>query len=147
MLLKTLKNGVTQRSHRVTQRKKRYMEINKITETIIGCAIEKHKVLGPGLLESAYEECLFFELQKAGLYVERQKPVPVVYKEIKLECGYRIDLLVENVVVVELKTVDAYNPVHEAQVLTYMKFSNKQIGLLINFNVTLLKNGLKRYKR
>ena len=122
------------------------MEINKITETIIGCAIEVHKILGPGLLESAYEECLYFELQKAGLIVERQKPVPVVYKEIKLECGYRIDLLVENTVVIELKTVDAFNPVHEAQVLTYMKFSKKSIGLLINFNVTLLKNGLKRYK-
>ena len=122
------------------------MEINKITETIIGCAIEVHKILGPGLLESAYEECLYFELQKAGLIVERQKPVPVVYKEIKLECGYRIDLLVENTVVIELKTVDAFNPVHEAQVLTYMKFSKKSIGLLINFNVTLLRNGLKRYK-
>ena len=121
------------------------MEVNKITEAIIGCSIEVHKVLGPGLLESAYEECLFFELQKAGMHVERQKPVPVVYEEIKLECGYRIDLLVENMVVVELKTVDAFNPVHEAQVLTYMKFSNKPIGLLINFNVTLLKNGLKRY--
>ncbi len=122
------------------------MEINKITELIIGCAIEVHKVLGPGLLESAYEECLFFELQKEGLNVERQKPVPVVYKEIKLECGYRMDLLVENIVVVELKTVDALNPVHEAQVLTHMKFANKPVGLLINFNVTLLKNGLKRYK-
>ncbi len=122
------------------------MEINKITETIIGCAIEVHKILGPGLLESAYEECLFFELQKAGLIVERQKPVPVVYKEIKLECGYRIDLLVENIVVIELKTVDAFNPVHEAQILTYMKFSMKSIGLLINFNVALLKNGIKRYK-
>lgn len=123
------------------------MEINKITETIIGCAIEVHKVLGPGLLESAYEECLFFELQKSGLHVERQKPVPVVYKEIKLECGYRIDLLVENTVVVELKTVEMFNPVHEAQILTYLKFSNKSLGLLINFNVTLLKNGIKRYKR
>jgi len=123
------------------------MEINKITEVIIGCAIEVHKALGPGLLESAYEECLFFELEKAGMNVERQKPVPVVYKEIKLELGYRIDLLVENSVVVELKTVDAFNPVHEAQVLTYLKFSNKQIGLLINFNVTVLKNGIKRYIR
>lgn len=122
------------------------MEVNKITEIIIGCAIEVHKILGPGLLESAYEECLFFELQKAGLVVERQKPVPVVYKEIKLECGYRIDLLVENTVVIELKTVDCFNPVHEAQVLTYMKFSKKSIGLLLNFNVTLIKNGLKRYK-
>ena len=122
------------------------MDLNLITEKIIGCAIEVHKHLGPGLLESAYEECLCFELQKAGLSLERQKPVPVVYKEIKLDCGYRIDILVENAVVIELKTVDAFNPVHEAQILTYMKFANKTLGLLINFNVTLLKNGLKRYK-
>lgn len=122
------------------------MEINQITEKIIGCAIEVHKKLGPGLLESAYEECLSFELQKAGLNVERQKPVPVIYKDIKLDCGYRMDLLVENTVIIELKTVDAFNPVHEAQILTYMKFGNKVIGLLINFNVTLLKNGIKRYK-
>lgn len=122
------------------------MEINQITEKIIGCAIEVHKNLGPGLLESAYEECLSFELQKAGLKTERQKPVPVIYKDIKLDCGYRMDILVENTVVIELKTVDAFNPVHEAQILTYMKFGNKTIGLLINFNATLLKNGLKRYK-
>jgi len=122
------------------------MEINQITEKIIGCAIEVHRNLGPGLLESAYEECLSFELQKAGLKIERQKPVPVVYKDIKLDCGYRMDLLVENTVIIELKTVDAFNPVHEAQILTYMKFGNKVIGFLINFNVTLLKNGIKRYK-
>jgi len=128
-------------------REKATMDVNKITETIIGCAIEVHRALGPGLLESAYEECLFFELQKAGLFVERQYPVPVVYKEIHLECGYRIDLLVEKTVVVELKTVDAFNPVHEAQILTYMKFASKPIGLLINFNVVLLKEGIKRYKR
>jgi GxxExxY protein len=122
------------------------MEDIKLTEIIIGCAIEVHKILGPGLLESAYEECLFYELKKNGLNVERQKPIPVVYKEIKLDCGYRIDLLVENNIVVELKVADTFNPVHEAQILTYMKFSGKSIGLLINFNVTLLKNGLKRYK-
>lgn len=122
------------------------MEINQITEKIIGGAIEIHKVLGPGLLESAYEECLVFELQNAGLTIERQKPVPVVYKGIKLDCGYRIDILVEDTVLIELKTVDAFNPVHEAQILTYMKFSKKSIGLLINFNVSILKNGLKRYK-
>lgn len=122
------------------------METNIITEKIIGCAIEVHKALGPGLLESAYEECLSFEMHKAGLFIERQKAVPVIYKDIKLECGYRIDILVENTIVVELKTVDAFNPVHEAQILTYMKFSNKSTGLLINFNVTLLKNGIKRYK-
>jgi GxxExxY protein len=123
----------------------RIMEINQITRTVIGCAIEVHKNLGPGLLESAYEECLAFELNNAGLYIERQKPTPVVYKEIKLDCGYRIDILVENVLVIELKTVDALNPVHEAQILTYMKFSKKYIGLIINFNVTLVKNGIKRY--
>ncbi len=122
------------------------MEINQITEKIIGCAIEVHRCLGPGLLESAYEECLVFEMRNSGLIVEQQKPVPVVYKEIKLDCGYRIDILVENTVIIELKTVDAFNPVHEAQILTYMKFSKMTIGLLINFNVTLLKNGLKRYK-
>lgn len=122
------------------------MEDIKLTEIIIGCSIEVHKNLGPGLLESAYEECLFYELMKNGLKVERQKPIPVIYKEIKLDCGYRIDLLVENRIVVELKVVEEFNPVHEAQILTYMKFADKSIGLLINFNVTLLKNGLKRYK-
>ena len=122
------------------------MEINELTEKIIGCAIEVHKHLGPGLLESAYEECLAFELIKAGLYIDRQKAVPVIYKEIKLDYGYRIDILVEKQVVIELKTVDAFNPVHEAQILTYMKFAEMKIGLLINFNVTLLKNGIKRYR-
>jgi GxxExxY protein len=122
------------------------MEINQITEKIIGCAIEVHRNLGPGLLESAYEECLVYELRNAGLIAERQVAVPVVYKEIKLECGYRIDILVENTVVIELKTVDGFAPVHEAQILTYMKFASKSIGLLINFNVALLKDGLKRYK-
>jgi GxxExxY protein len=118
---------------------------NKLTGKIIGCAIEVHKILGPGLLESAYEECLTFELSKAGLNVKRQKPVPVVYKTIKLECGYRIDLLVENEVVVELKSIDVFAPVHTAQILTYMKFAEKKIGLLINFNVTKLVDGIKRY--
>lgn len=122
------------------------MKINKITEIIIGAAIEVHKNLGPGLLESSYEECLSYEIQNRGLKVERQCAVPVIYKEIKLECGYRIDLLVENTVVIELKTVDAFNPVHTAQILTYLKFSGKSIGLLINFNTTLLKNGIKRFK-
>lgn len=121
------------------------MEINNITSVIIGCAIEVHKELGPGLLESAYEECLAYELEMAGLAVQRQKAVPVVYKDVKLDMGYRIDILVENLVVTELKTVDVFNPVHEAQILTYMKFANKRVGLLLNFNVTLLKNGIKRY--
>jgi GxxExxY protein len=121
------------------------MELNEITKTIIGCAIEVHRNLGPGLLESAYKECLVFELIQKGLTIERQKPVPVVYKDIKLEYGYRIDVLVENSVVIELKAVDAINPVHEAQLLTYMRFAEKQIGLLFNFNVTVLKDGIRRY--
>lgn len=122
------------------------MEINQITDKIIGCAIEVHKALGPGLLESAYEECLDFELRNAGFSTQRQVAVPVVYKEIKLECGYRIDILVDNKVVIELKTVDFFSPVHEAQILTYLKFSRKEIGLLINFNVKLLKDGIRRYR-
>jgi GxxExxY protein len=123
------------------------MEINEITRAIIGCAIEVHKNLGPGLLESAYEECLAFELSKAGLSIKRQQPVPVVYKDIKLDCGYRIDILVENRIIIELKVVDEFNPVHEAQILTYMKFANKKIGLLINFNVMILKSGIRRFIR
>jgi GxxExxY protein len=122
------------------------MELNEITQKIIGCAIQVHKSLGPGLLESAYEECLSYELIKNGLNIKRQLPTPVIYKEIKLECGYRIDILVENSVVIELKVIDEFNPVHEAQILTYMKFSNKSLGLLINFNVTILRNGIRRYK-
>jgi len=122
------------------------MEINQITEKIIGCAIEVHKNLGPGLLESAYEECMIFELRNTGLKAERLIAVPVVYKDIKLDYGYRIDILVEDAVVIELKTVEAFNPVHEAQILTYMKFASKKTSLLINFNVILLKNGIKRYK-
>ena len=121
------------------------MEINEITRRIIGCAIEVHKALGPGLLESAYEECLVYELQKTGLQVLRQKPVPIIYKEIHLEQGYRIDLLIEGLVVVELKSVEILNPVHEAQILTYMKFAEKKIGLLINFNVLVLKDGIRRF--
>ena len=121
------------------------MEVNDITRKIIGCAIEVHKNLGPGLLESAYEECLAFELNKTGLSIKRQIPAPVVYKDVKLECGYRIDILVENLVIIELKVVDEINPVHQAQILTYLKFSNMKFGLLINFNVTILKNGIRRF--
>lgn len=121
------------------------MEINKITEKIIGCAIEVHKNLGPGLLESAYEECLCYELNIKGLFFERQRPVPIIYKEIKLNCGYRSDIIVENKVVVEIKSIDSIAPIHEAQMLTYLRFANKKIGLLINFNVTVLKNGLRRF--
>lgn len=121
------------------------MKINEITHKIIGCAIEVHRNLGPGLLESAYEECLAFELTKRGINFKRQMPTPVIYKDIKLDCGYRIDILVENLIVVELKVVDEFCPVHTAQVLTYMKFAGMRLGLLINFNVTTLRNGIKRF--
>ncbi len=121
------------------------MEINKITEKIIGAAIEVHRTLGPGLLESAYEQCLEYELTERGLKVERQIPVPVIYKDLYIEYGYRLDLLVEDQVIVEIKSIDELHPVHEAQILTYLKFSEKKIGLLINFNVKLLKEGLRRY--
>jgi len=121
------------------------MKFADLTGKIIKAAIEVHSQLGPGLLESAYEECLVYELQKMGLHVDRQKPVPLIYKEIQLECGYRIDILVENKVVVELKSIDEVLPVHEAQILTYLKLAKKEVGLLINFNVKQLKNGLKRF--
>lgn len=117
---------------------------NEISEKIIGCAIEVHKILGPGLLESAYEECLFFELKKAGLRVEKQKSLPLVYKDIKLDAGYRIDLLVENKVVIELKAIEAINDIHLAQVLTYLKISGCKLGLILNFNVLKLTDGIKR---
>jgi GxxExxY protein len=121
------------------------MEINEITGEIIGCCIEIHRELGPGLLESAYEECLAYELTNAGLYFERQKPLPVRYKEINIEYGYRMDFIVENQVVVELKSVEIICNVHTAQILTYMRFSEMNAGLLINFNVSVLKNGIKRF--
>lgn len=121
------------------------MNENELSNLIIGKAIEIHKVLGPGLLESAYKECLYYELISSGLNVEKEKPLPIVYKDIKLDQGYRIDLLVENKVVIELKTVEAFTDVHMAQVLTYLKFGHFKLGLLINFNVTLLKDGLKRF--
>ena len=121
------------------------MEFETTSRDIIGAAIEVHRILGPGLLESAYEECLYYELRKLDLRVVRQKAVPVIYKEIHLDFGYRLDLLVENEVIIELKSIDAIAPVHEAQILTYMKFADIKTGLLINFNVTVLKNGIKRY--
>ncbi|GJQ21716.1 MAG: hypothetical protein HBSIN02_20710 [Bacteroidia bacterium] len=120
-------------------------ELNKLSNLVIGAALDVHRALGPGLLESAYEECLWFELRTLNLLVDRQKPVPVVYRDVKLECGYRIDLLVENQIIVEVKAIEAILPVHEAQVLTYLRFSGKRLGLLINFNVKLLKNGLRRF--
>lgn len=121
-------------------------EINsEITKKIIGAAIEVHRVLGPGLLESAYQECLYFELLQQGFSVQKQLALPVVYKDIKIDHGYRIDLLVDSSVVLELKTVEAFTDVHEAQILTYLRLGNYPLGLLINFNTKLLKNGIKRY--
>ncbi|OJV33058.1 MAG: GxxExxY protein [Bacteroidales bacterium 36-12] len=120
------------------------MQENHITREILDSAYKVHSALGPGLLESAYEACLAYELTKKGFKVEVQKPLPLIYEEVKLDCGYRLDLLVEDKVIVELKTVDFFNDVHIAQVLTYLKFSEKHIGLLINFNVKSLKDGIKR---
>ena len=120
------------------------MTENEIANRILGCALEVHKSLGPGLLESAYKECLFYKLSKEGLHVVKEKPMALVFEEIQLECGYRIDLLVENKVVIELKSVEALNDVHLAQTLTYLKLGNYKLGLLMNFNVSLLKNGIRR---
>ena len=121
------------------------MTDNEISHEIIGAAIEVHRFLGPGLLESAYEECLSKELALRALRVERQKPVPVVYKDVKLECGYRIDLLVEGRVVVELKSIESLAAIHEAIILTYLRLSGHRLGLLMNFNVTVLKDGIRRF--
>ncbi len=118
---------------------------SELTSSIIGAAMEVHSHLGPGMLESAYEECLAFELMKRKIEYKRQTPVPIVYKDIKLDMGYRADILVEHKIIIELKSVEAINEVHEAQVLTYLKFSNCKIGLLINFNVKSLKNGIRRF--
>jgi len=120
------------------------MTENEISEKIIGCAIQVHRELGPGLLESSYQECLYFELIQSGLLVEKQKPLPLVYKDVKLECGYRLDLMVENKVVIEVKAVEALNDVHMAQILTYLKLSKCRLGLLMNFNVALMKDGIRR---
>jgi len=117
---------------------------NKITETIIGGAIAVHRVLGPGLLESAYEACLAYELVDRGLSVERQKALPVKYRGVNLDCGYRIDLLVEGIIIIELKAVEKIDPIHKAQLLSYLKLSGCKLGLLINFNVRMLKNGIHR---
>lgn len=117
---------------------------NDISKIIIGKSIEVHKQLGPGLLESAYQECLYYELINAGLKVEKEKPVPIVYKDVKLDHGYRIDLLIENKVVLELKTVECFTDVHVAQILTYMKLGEYKLGLLLNFHVKMMKDGIKR---
>ena len=120
------------------------MELNEISGNVIGCAIRVHHKLGPGLLESAYKECLKYELIKKGLFVEKEKPLPIIYDEIHLDYGYRIDLLIENQVVVEIKSVEAINDIHLAQVLTYLRLGEFKLGLLLNFNVLRLKDGIRR---
>jgi GxxExxY protein len=121
------------------------MNMNAVTEQIIGAAIEVHRALGPGLLESAYESCLAHELIERGLRVERQKEVPVHYKGVRVDCGYRLDLLVECLVIVELKAASRIEPIHEAQLLSYLKLTGCQVGLVINFNVRQLKSGIRRF--
>lgn len=123
----------------------REKEINLLSQKIIGAALEVHKTLGPGLLESAYQKCLIYELKEQGFEVEKEKALPIVYKDIRLDHGYRIDLLVENKIVLELKTVEYLTDVHDAQILTYLKLGEYPLGLLINFHTKLLKNGLKRF--
>lgn len=120
------------------------MSEDELSNKIIGLTIEVHKALGPGLLESAYKECLFFKIVQSGLSVEKEKPMPLIFESVRLDCGYRIDILIENKLVLELKSVEALNDIHLAQTLTYMKLGNYKLGLLINFNVVLLKNGIKR---
>lgn len=116
----------------------------KLTSKVIECAIKVHRALGPGLLESAYRECLYYELTSNSLTVIKEKPMPIIYEEVKLDHGYRLDLLVENELVIELKTVEYFTDVHFAQLLTYLRFGNYPLGLLLNFHVTLLKHGIKR---
>jgi GxxExxY protein len=120
------------------------MTENEIANKIIGLSIEVHKALGPGLLESAYKECLYYKIGNLGLLVEKEKPMPLIFEGVKLECGYRIDLLVERKIVIEIKSVECLNDVHLAQTLTYLKLGDYKLGLLMNFNVVLLKDGIKR---
>jgi GxxExxY protein len=120
------------------------MNENEISNKILGLAIKVHQALGPGLLESAYKECLYYKLLKEGFFIEKEKAMPLIFEEVKLEVGYRIDILVERKVVIEIKSVEALNEVHLAQTLTYMKLGGYKLGLLINFNVSLLKDGIRR---
>lgn len=122
-----------------------YLNYDSLTEKVLGCAYSVHTALGPGLLESTYKEFLFYKLQKEGIYVEKEKGLPLIFEEVNLECGYRIDLLIENKIVIELKSVEALTDVHTAHVLTYLKLGNFPIGYLMNFNVKSLKLGIKRY--
>jgi GxxExxY protein len=120
------------------------MTENEISRITFDAALTVHKALGPGLLESAYEECMYYELQKSGLNIQKQKPLPLIYEEVHLEIGYRVDIIIENKFIIEIKAVEALNDVHMAQILTYLKLSGCKLGMLINFNVELIKNGVKR---
>jgi len=120
------------------------MNIESTFKTILDCSFKIHSTLGPGLLESSYEECLYYELLQEGLLVEKQKPLPLIYKEVKMNIGYRVDLLVENKIIIEVKSIDAFADIHLAQILTYMKLSKCKLGLLVNFNVPHLRDGIKR---
>ena len=120
------------------------MDINKLSNIIIGAAIEVHKTLGPGLLDSAYEQCLCYELSLRGISFERQKDLPVVYKQVKLDCGYRLDIVVEETIILELKSCEKIEPIHKAQLLTYLKLPGISLGLILNFNVPTMREGLVR---
>ncbi|MFQ5917091.1 MAG: GxxExxY protein [Candidatus Binatia bacterium] len=120
------------------------MDINKLSSKIIGAAIEVHKALGPGLLESTYEECICHEMSFGGLSLERQKPLAIMYKGMKLDCGYRLDVVVENAIILELKSCEKIEPIHRAQLLTYLKLADLNLGLILNFNVTLMQDGIVR---
>ncbi len=120
------------------------MTENELSKIVFYCALKVHQNLGPGLLESAYEECLFYELKKTGVEIQKQKALPLIYEEVKLDIGYRIDIIVENKLILEIKSVEVLNDVHFAQLLTYLKLTNCKLGMLINFNVDLIKNGIKR---
>jgi GxxExxY protein len=120
------------------------MSENELSRIVFDCALKVHQNLGPGLLESAYEECLFYELKKTGVEVQKQKGLPLIYEDVKLDIGYRIDIIIENKLILEIKSVEALNDVHFAQLLTYLKLTDCKLGMLINFNVNLIKNGIKR---
>ena len=135
--------SITTENTKILHKERREMHENVIATKVIGIAIDVHNSLGPGLLESCYKECFNYKLLQSGLYVEKEKPMPLIFEEVKLECGYRIDLLVENKIVIEVKSVDALNDIHLAQTLTYLKLGNYKLGLLLNFNVLKLKDGIK----
>ena len=120
------------------------MTENELSKIVFDCALKVHQALGPGLLESAYEECLFYELKKRNLSVQKQKPLPLIYEDVQLEIGYRVDIIIEDKLILEIKSVDALNEIHFAQPLTYLKLTDCKLGMLINFNVTLIKNGIRR---